>query len=229
MRLRSILFFLLVLTLILSACGGDDASRTATKGNSLLAVSFEEAGSWEEARLPADSDTPDSVLAISDGRYQIDHQAGRSSSFAWGTGGEAYQNVIIEVETEQISSENDNLYGVLCRLSSDDRGRWSGYALLISGDGHYGIAEFSNNSLSFLLAWHQSDEIKQGRAKNTIRAVCVDDYFAIYANGKFLGEVKNDQYPDAGQVGLIAGITKENAASIAFDNLAVFEGAISKK
>lgn len=229
MRSRFMLVPLLLIVLILSACGADEATRTPTAGAPLLSVSFDEAGSWEEGRFPADSADPDSVLAISDGRYQIDHRAGRSSSFAWGTGGEAVQNVIVEVETEQISSENDNLYGVLCRLSADDRGRWSGYALLISGDGHYGIAEFANNSLNFLLSWHQSDAIKQGRAANTIRAVCVDDYLAIYANGEFLGEVKNDQYSGAGQVGLMAGITKENSASIAFDNLAVFEGTLSKK
>jgi hypothetical protein len=229
MRLRLISISLLVLALVLSACSGDDkASRTPTKGAELLTVLFDEAGTWEESRFPADAADPDSVLAISEGRYQIDHQAGRSSSFAWGTGGDDYQNVIIEVDAEQLSPEDDNLYGVLCRLTMDERGRWSGYALLISGDGHYGIAEFSNNSLNFLLAWHQSDAINQGSAKNTLRAVCVDDKLMIYANDKFLGEVKDDQYSAAGQVGLIAGITKEHAVSIAFDNLVVFEGSLSQ-
>ena len=40
-----------------------------------------------------------------------------------------------------MNEEKDNLYGVLCRLGTDSRDNTTGYALLISGDGHYGIAE----------------------------------------------------------------------------------------
>jgi len=70
---------------------------------------------------------------------------------------------------------------------------------------------------------------RQGRASNTIRAVCVDDYLAIYANGTFLGEVKSSDYRRAGQVGLVAGVSRNKDIRVAFDNLAVYEGAISSK
>jgi hypothetical protein len=220
---------ILALALVLAACGGNDPSRTAQKGNVLLTVTFDQAGDWEVGQYPADAQAPESVLSITDGRYQIDHRADTDSSFVWGAGGETYQNVIVEVDTDQLSTEKDNLYGVMCRLGTDDRGNSTGYALLISGDGHFGIAEFSRSSLDFLLKWRQSDHIKRGRAHNMIRAVCVDNYLAVYANGEFLGEVKDDKHSAAGQVGVIAGVKKGQTISIAFDNLIVYEGTIRAK
>jgi hypothetical protein len=226
MKARRVVLLAILAGLILAACGNDDPSRTPVKGAERLSLTFDEAGRWEEGVYTDENGAPESTLAIIDGRYQIDFRAARSASFTWGAGGEAYENVIVEVETDQLSSEKDNLYGVMCRLAPDDRGNMTGYALLISGDGHYGIAELKGRSLDFLLAWHQSKAIKQGPAHNTIRAVCVDDYFAVYVNDQFLGEVKNDAYRRAGQVGLLAGVTGEGTVSIAFDNLTVYEGTL---
>jgi len=215
--------------LILAACGEDKPSETVTQGQELFSVTFDQPGSWEEGKYPIDAATPDSVLAITGGRYQIDLRAGQSASFTWGAAGDSYEDVVIEVDTEQLSSEKNNLYGVACRLVADAQGATTGYMLLISGDGNYGIAEMTNNALSFLVKWHQSGTIRQGRASNTIRAVCVDDYLAIYANDKFLGEVKNTDFQRAGQVGLVAGVTKGKDVSVAFDDLAVYEATISPK
>jgi len=221
-----VLALVLIGLFVLAACGSDDASKTPITGDRLLTVTFDEPGAWEEGTYPAGETDPTSVLAIADGRYRIDHRADRSASFTWGAGGDAYENVIIEVETGQLSAEKDNLYGVLCRLSQDESGDWTGYALLISGDGHFGIADLAHGGLDFVLEWHQSDVIKQGQASNTIRAVCVDGYLAIYANDTFLGEVKDNMYRRPGQVGLIAGVTEGETVSIAFDNLTVYEGAL---
>lgn len=214
----------LILVMLLAACGSDDPSKTVHQGPALFSLTFDEAGSWEEGSFPAES--PTSTLAIVDGRYQIDHTSQRNASFVWGAGGEPVEDVVIEVETEQLSADKDNLYGVICRLEVDEDGSASGYALLISGDGHYGIADFSDDTLDFVLAWHQSDAIEQGQSGNTIRAACVGDYLAIYANGRFLGEVKNNGFRRAGQVALIAGSAGGQPVRVAFDNLRVFEGSL---
>ncbi len=228
MKRRSGLAVVIVLVvLLLAACGGDDSpSQTAVKGDEVFSATFDEPGNWDVGTRSDTTGEPLSSLAVVDGRYQIDHTAARSASFVWGAGGPAVENVIVEVDAEQLSPEKDNLYGVACRLMSDERGDTSGYALLISGDGHYGIAEIKNQSLSFLLKWHQSDAIHQGTASNTIRAVCVDNYLAVYANGTFLGEVKDDALRRAGQVGLVAGVTADAAVSVAFDNLAAYDGTL---
>jgi hypothetical protein len=216
----------LVLLLILAACGSDSPAKTAVQGAELFAVDFSTPGTWEEGVYTDENGNPQATLAIKDGRYQIDFHTGRDASVTWGAGGDPYENVIIEVEAEQLSPEKNTLYGAMCRLATDDNGNTTGYALLISGDGHYGIAEVEGRSLSFLLDWHQSETIKQGQAVNTIRAVCVDDYLAVYANGKFLGDVTSNTYRRPGQVGLIAGVTGEAEVSVGFDNLAVYAGSI---
>jgi hypothetical protein len=226
MRSR-LLAALLVGALILTSCSQDEATREVTEGEELFAVTFDQPGTWEEGRYPADAATPASVLSIVEGRYQVDVQAGQNASFTWGAGGDPVEDVIIEVETEQLSASKDNLYGVACRLTADDQGEQSGYVLLISGDGHYGIARLRNRTLTFLLEWHQSDKIKQGEAINTIRAVCVENYLALYANGTFLGEAKDRSYVRAGEVGLVAGAEAEQAIRVTFDDLTVSEGALN--
>ncbi|MCL4239151.1 MAG: hypothetical protein KJ047_12970 [Anaerolineae bacterium] len=213
--------------LALAACGGSDPSYRPVAGEMLFSESFDAPGSWEEGAYPPDAADPVSRLAIADGRYGIAHRAERAASFTWGAGGADYEEVIVEVRAEQLSAGKDNLYGVLCRLAQDDAGNWSGYALLISGDGHYGIADLSRGSLGFLLKWHQSDVIEQGQAANTIRAVCARNYLAVYANGQFLGEVKDSLYRRAGQVGLIAGANEGVTVHVAFDDLAIFAATLS--
>lgn len=225
MRRSILVVLLLLLPALLAACGDDDPDRQVTAGDTLLRVTFDDPVAWETGRYPADSDNPDTVLAVEDGRYRIDFRAGRNAALTWGTGGEAYQDVVIEVDAEQLGGPDDNLYGVGCRMVASEDGGMSGYVLLISGDGHYGIAELSRNSLEFLLEWHQSDVINTGDAQNTIRAECVDDYLAIYANGTFLGEVEDEGYIRAGQVALVAGVSPDATVSIAYDNLVVSEGA----
>ncbi len=214
--------------LLLVSCEKDDPSQTANQGAELFRESFDESGPWEEGTYPAEE--PTSSLAIVNGRYRIDHESEPGASFIWGeskTLDDNTQNVIIEVQVEQISTEKDNLYGVLCRLGEDARGNATGYALLISGDGHFGIAELRSNSLAFLLAWHQTDVIRQGASANTIRAVCVEDYLALYVNDTFLGDIKDTMYQRSGPIGLIAGVTEEAAISVTFDDLTVYEGALS--
>lgn len=225
--LLKLLIALGIAALVLAACGGSDPSYRPVAGETLLSETFDAPGSWEEGAYPPEAADPASRLAITGGRYEIAHRAERAASFTWGAGGAGYEDVIVEVRTEQLSTDKDNLYGVLCRLAQDDAGDWSGYALLISGDGHYGIADLSRGSLDFLLDWHQSGAIRQGQAANTIRAVCAENYLAVYANGEFLGEVKDSLYRRAGQVGLIAGASEGVAVRVAFDDLTVFAATLS--
>ncbi len=220
-RTRFLTGTFLLLILLLAACADDEPSRSVRSGDLLLSESFAAPQTWEQGIYPPDAATPDSQLVVQEGRYELFHRAGRTASFTWGAGADAPQDVIVEVSVEQLSADKDNLYGVLCRLAQDEAGQWSGYALLISGDGHYGIADLSRESLDFILEWHQSDAIRQGQALNTLRAVCADDYLALYANGEFLGEAKDSRYRRAGQIGLIAGVTASGEVRVAFDDLTV--------
>lgn len=214
------------LVMLLAACGKAEPEHKTAPGDELLRVSFDQPGEWEEGIYPADSADPTSTLTVGGGRYRIDHRAESSASFIWGTGGADYANVIIDLDAEQLSSATDTLYGAACRLDTSDPDNPTGYALLISGDGHYGIATLKNRSLTFLVEWHQSDAIHSGQAANHVRAICIDNYLALYVNDKFVGDITDRAYNRAGSVGLIAGANAGTSISAAFDNLVVAEGSI---
>jgi len=213
--------------LLLAACGADeDARRAVIQGDALLTQTFDTPDGWETGTFPPDAATPESVLAVEDGRYVIEHSAEGSASFTWGAGGPAAEDVIVEVRTAQLSDEDDNLYGVGCRLVMDANGGATGYVLLISGDGHFAIAELSRGSLDFLLGWRQSAHIRQGSSENTLRATCVGNTLALEANGEFLGAVEHDAFRRPGEVALAAGVTEGGRVRVAFDDLAVYAGAL---
>lgn len=216
--------------LALAACSGD-AEPLIKTGAILSTDTFETSGVWEEGSYPADAPTPDSALAVRDGRYVLEHRAGRTASFTWGAGGESYQDVVIEVEVEQLSGDKDNLYGVGCRLAGDAPGEQTGYVFLIGGDGHFGIGELDDQILTFdgLLPWRQSGVIKQGAATNTIRAACLGDTLALSVNGEFLGSVTSRAYRRAGHVGFFAGAGARQSIVVAFDNLTLSEGSVQTK
>lgn len=214
--------------LALAACSGEAAPAIET-GAVIATETFDTRGAWEEGTYPMDAATPDSVLAITDGRYVLAHSAGRAASFTWGVGSETLDDVIIEVEAEQLSSDGDNLYGIGCRLSGDSPDNQTGYVFLISGDGHYGIGELRNQIITFdgLLPWRQSGVIHQGAATNTLRAACLGDTLALTVNGEFLGSADGSAYRRAGQIGFFAGAGAGQSIEVAFDNLTLSEGSVS--
>jgi hypothetical protein len=70
--------------------------------------------------------------------------------------------------------------------------------------------------------WTSSDKIRKGPAQNTIRAVCLNDYLALYINGAFMGDTIDDTYT-SGQVGLVGAAASRLGITVEFDNLAVSE------
>lgn len=224
---------MMLLLLALAACGGE-ASQSPVKGDRIDAETFEDAAGWETgifAREDAGDavNTPESTLAVQDGRYRITYYAGPAASFIWGAADAnrpTARDVIIEVETEQLSADENNLYGVMCRLSETASGM-RGYAFLISGDGYYAIAELTGRDLEFLLEWRQSGALNEGQASNALQAVCVGDYLALYANGEFLGQVTDAAFGAEGHAALIAGAEADHMIDVAFDNLVVYAGTLA--
>jgi hypothetical protein len=164
-----------------------------------------------------------SDLTITDGHYQLTHTSD-SSSYIWAQGGDPAQDVNIVVAAQPHSSYANNLYGVMCRVSEEG----AGYAFLISNDGFGAIARTDGKSLSFIQEWVENAAIRDGQANNTIRAVCLDDYLALYINDEFIGDAEDERFPDAGQVGLIGGVFVEGGDEqgqviVHFDDLTISE------
>ncbi len=159
---------------------------------------------------------------IEDGTYRAySEQAG----FVSGLNVERHTDVVIEVETTQLSDYRNNAYGVLCRASSNNDG--DGYYFLISGDGYYSIRRGATERVDGLIDWTQTDVVNQDRGINRIRAVCVGDYLALYVNGQFIAETRDSRYTD-GFAGLTAAVADGGAADIAFDDLTIWSAQLAE-
>ncbi len=139
----------------------------------------------------------------------------------WTTNNTIHRDVVITAETEQLSPELNNGYGLGCRVDED-----SGYFFRVSGDGYYSITRYGDNSFTSLVDWTQSDAINQGQAQNEITIVCVGDYLALYANDQLLAET-NDSLFTEGYAAILAAGYDNTPISVTFDNIIIM--AASRK
>lgn len=227
MRLYAIMS-LICLGLIV-ACQPDKLHSTdeISLGAEQYQITFENPDDFETGQSPDQS----GQLSIENGQYVIEQTSPRTR-FYWGQGGDAIQNLAVEVVTQAEGTPTNNLYGVMCRV--DDQG--TGYAFLISNDGYGAIARsdagIQSLSLDFLRPWQQHEAIKPTES-NTVRGVCIDNYLALYVNDTLIVDVEDARYSEAGQVGMIAGIfLKPNAPAgtirASFDDLTVFPAELTQ-
>jgi hypothetical protein len=136
----------------------------------------------------------------------------------WSYRGITQTDVVIEVEATQAFAgpENDNSYGVVCRLQSN----FDGYFLRISGDGYYSIVKRLDGEYEYLVNWATSDVIRQGNSTNLIRAVCDGSSLVLEVNGQFLAESTDSAFSE-GDVGFAVATYEDEATEVHFDNLLV--------
>ncbi len=188
--------------------------ENVTVGKALLTESFDSPDAWESF----DDNDRKEHLYVSDGAYII---STGGDLYIWGQNKDVVQNDVITVDVTLEDGPDTSGYGVICRASDDNKG--IGYYLLISGDGFYSIMRSDPDAAKFipLVNWAESSAINKGAATNTITAVCVDDYLAIYANGTKLGEAHDSTYSE-GVTGLTAASGQPGVVNIKFDNLGIF-------
>ena len=169
------------------------------------------------------SDGADVFLGVRVGRYQIDI---RGRQYVWSQRDGDYDDIVIEAEATQVSAYDHNAYGLACRLDPGNRGR--GYFFLISGDGYASIRWSNGRSLEPIVSAAPSHHIRRGAASNRLRAVCVDDYLALWVNGEFVTDAR-DQRAERGAVGLAGVMNYEGKRlSIEFDDLKIWGAAADR-
>ena len=132
------------------------------------------------------------------------------------------ENVAVEVDAYQPTTEFDMLYGVLCRLQPDG----SHYALLISNAGRaYAILKSVLEDDVFVPTVLTSGALPdRGPSGNRrVGAACVGEMLTLQVDGERVDSVSDAGLPNAGQVGL-AGISAEAFTGVAlalFDNFEV--------
>jgi len=120
-----------------------------------------------------------------------------------------------ETDAETISASSDE-------ADETDIANGDGYLFLIRGEGMYAILRARGRNITPLVNWTQSNLINQGPGRNELRAVCLDDYLALYINGEFVADATDDTYT-RGQVGLAASASNRLGVQVEFDNLIVHE------
>jgi|GEM_PF-621768 tRNA A-37 threonylcarbamoyl transferase component Bud32 len=134
----------------------------------------------------------------------------------WGGARQNFADVVVDVDTTQVSAptNNNNAYGVACRLQPD----YDGYLLRISGDGFYAIHRITDGQFQPLVQWTASDVIHRGNSSNHIRAVCHGPQLVLIVNGQVLAQAEDTAYT-SGDIALTATSFEAQPTEVRFDNL----------
>ena len=155
-----------------------------------------------------------------DGAYSV--RCAGEQTWMWGVANLYFTDLIMEVDATQVTAgpENNNDYGVICRLQSDG----DGYQMIVSGDGYYAIYLREEGTYTALVEFQQSGLVRRGDATNHIRAVCDGPSLSLYVNGSFLGSVEDTTFT-AGDIAFTATSYEDAPTEILFDNLVVYEAS----
>ena len=185
----------------------------------LVDDTFESGGDWRSYSGGAEL-----YLGAKDGIYRIDFSGRR---YVWTQVERQYSDLVLEAEAKQISDYDHNAFGLACRLDPANSGR--GYYFLISGDGYASIRWSNGRSLEPIVAAAPSSHIRRGRDSNRIRAVCIEDYLALWVNGNFVAEAR-DRRASEGAVGLVGVMNFQGRRlTVDFDDLKVWRAALGDR
>jgi len=178
-------------------------------------VIFRDDFSDSNSGWPASQDA-DSTTDYASGGYRI--AVLQPNLSVWSRPGVDADDARIEVSAEKAGGPDNNAFGVICRYQDAD----NFYALQISSDGYYAIAQRDAGEWTILVSdeWLFSDVIRRGDAANLIQAECVGSTLSLSVNGERLVEARADLFSTGG-VGLIAGTFDEPGVDILFDDFVV--------
>lgn len=201
----------LALVVLLAAAGCAAApSQAVTAGETLLVEGFDKSTAWENYEQEGVS------LSVTGGAYRAFSNA---RGYIWGLNAIEHTDVVIQVLSRQISTEENNAYGVICRADVSNNG--DGYYFLISGDGYYSIAKGTGENVEALVGWTTTNAVNKGQGNNVIRAVCLGDYLGLFVNETFVGEARDSTF-STGYAGLaVAPVEEGSTVEINFDDLQI--------
>jgi hypothetical protein len=197
--------------LLITGCAAQPTVRFVL-GDVLMTRDFGRASDWQPYVHPEQRVN----FQIEDGAYRARAWDG---ALMWAIQPPVQTDTVIEVLATQLSEFRNNAYGVMCRAAPTDNG--NGYYFLISGDGQYTIRRGAVDNIGALIPWTASGAIRQDKGINRIRAVCIGTYLALYVNGEFVAETRDDYY-HRGYTGLTAAVVEDGDVDIAYDDLTVW-------
>jgi len=208
---------LAALLILLAAClPTNEPSAQIALGDLLLEENFDDAPGWDAA-------AQDNVsIGVRSSAYRMNVDV---NSYVRGFNSTPYEDVVIDVETTQYSREENNAYGVICRGSTSEMSS-NGYYFLIGADGSYSLRKGQFLEVRPLIKWDKTDAVNEGARVNSIRVICVENYLALYINGEFVADIRDDTF-SRGYIGFVATTEDGTLIDVAFDNLRVYAGHLA--
>lgn len=204
--------------LTIGACTPPAPSQMIALGDELLREEFDDGMRWQSYRHPERNVD----FRVENGTYRAQAWDG---GFMWVLYDAAqHTDVVIQVDTEQISDDRNNAYGLMCRASPTDNG--DGYYFLISGDGYYTLRVGTRAGVNDLIPWTETPAIQQDRSINRLRVACIGDYLALWVNGVFIAETRDSRFTQ-GFTALTAAVPDAVSVDVRFDALRIWQARIS--
>ena len=142
--MRKILGGLLAVILIIGAACDSSPSVGYTLGDNVRSEQFDRVDVWDTFAY-----SDDVFFRIENGSYRATAPDVGGYIWALDINGLPHTDVVIEIETTQLSDLANNGYGVMCRADINNNG--DGYYFLISGDRYYAIARGSGDDVVALV------------------------------------------------------------------------------
>ena len=143
----------------------------------------------------------------------------------WSIGKQVYGDVELESAVQQLSSERNNAYGLVCRAAKNDSA--NGYYFLISGDGLVSIRRIERDLSSPIVDWTPHNAVRQGERTNRLRAICAGDYLAFYVNNQLVAEGTDGRFAE-GLAGFAASGSEDGSVQVNFERFSIRAAEISR-
>jgi hypothetical protein len=155
-------------------------------------------------------------FAFQDGGYVIGVDIRNAA--IWSIRDDTYTDVILETSAQRQSGTQDGYYGVVCRHVDDD----NYYGLVIGSDGAYGILKMIDGKMDFLVEGIAPDGVIQAGDANLVRAECIGETLALYANNQKLAQTQDSDL-ESGAIGMLAGTRNTPGFEAIFKTFKVYQ------
>lgn len=131
-------------------------------------------------------------------------------------------NFYLEAKLQTPECSGSDHYGLMFR-SPRDSGTDKGYLFAISCDGKYNLRLWNAPSMTWLINWTESDQIKQGAdVQNTLGVMAKGSTLSLYINGEKVKEIENNAYSQ-GAIGIFVGGANTDDMTLWADQIRYWE------